>query len=114
MITPGYQTAKKANTLASNVSGFHLAFCTSQKRLNFTDFPFLLNNPCKFIKSSRGQIKLLCCLSLQLEYKKGHEERVSKYTTFVDPPEVILAKKQGQIVSDVSPSDIVDKLLFFN
>uniref|UniRef100_A0A3Q2WF16 Nebulin-related anchoring protein n=1 Tax=Haplochromis burtoni TaxID=8153 RepID=A0A3Q2WF16_HAPBU len=60
MITPGYQTAKKANTLASNVSGFHL-----------------------------------------LEYKKGHEERVSKYTTFVDPPEVILAKKQGQIVSDV-------------
>lgn len=41
-------------------------------------------------------------LSPQLEYKKGHEERVSKYTTFVDPPEVILAKKQGQIVSDVS------------
>ncbi|XP_041818539.1 nebulin-related-anchoring protein isoform X2 [Chelmon rostratus] len=53
MITPGYQAAKQANTLASN-----------------------------------------------LEYKKGHEERVSKYTTFVDPPEVLLAKKQGQIVSD--------------
>lgn len=53
MITPGYQVAKQANTLASN-----------------------------------------------LEYKKGHEERVSKYTTFVDPPEVLLAKKQGQIVSD--------------
>uniref|UniRef100_A0A3Q1FMA1 Nebulin-related anchoring protein n=1 Tax=Acanthochromis polyacanthus TaxID=80966 RepID=A0A3Q1FMA1_9TELE len=53
MITPGYQAAKKANTLASN-----------------------------------------------LEYKKGHEERVSKYTTFVDHPEVLLAKKQGQIVSD--------------
>ncbi|XP_019120344.2 nebulin-related-anchoring protein isoform X1 [Larimichthys crocea] len=53
MITPGYQAAKQANTLASN-----------------------------------------------LEYKKGHEERVSKYTAFVDPPEVLLAKKQGQIVSD--------------
>ncbi|XP_053196690.1 nebulin-related-anchoring protein isoform X1 [Scomber japonicus] len=53
MITPGYQTAKNANTLASSV-----------------------------------------------EYKKGHEERVSKYTTFVDPPEVLLAKKQGQIASD--------------
>ncbi|XP_034049965.1 nebulin-related-anchoring protein isoform X1 [Thalassophryne amazonica] len=53
MITPGYQAAKKANTLASNV-----------------------------------------------EYKKGHEERVSKYTAFVDPPEVIMARKQGQIVSD--------------
>ena len=37
-----------------------------------------------------------------MEYKKGHEERVSKYTTFVDPPEVLLAKKQGQIASDVS------------
>ncbi|MEQ2254370.1 hypothetical protein ILYODFUR_003085 [Ilyodon furcidens] len=53
MITPGYQAAKNASTLASN-----------------------------------------------LEYKKGHEERVSKYTTFVDPPEVLLAKKQAQIVSD--------------
>ncbi|XP_051925282.1 nebulin-related-anchoring protein [Hippocampus zosterae] len=53
LITPGYQAAKMANTLASN-----------------------------------------------LEYKKGHEERVSKYTAFVDPPEVLLAKKQGQIVSD--------------
>uniref|UniRef100_A0A673AHS4 Nebulin-related anchoring protein n=1 Tax=Sphaeramia orbicularis TaxID=375764 RepID=A0A673AHS4_9TELE len=53
MITPGYQAAKKANTLASNV-----------------------------------------------KYKKGHEERVSKYTTFVDPPEVLLAKKQGQMISD--------------
>ncbi|XP_068610863.1 LOW QUALITY PROTEIN: nebulin-related-anchoring protein [Brachionichthys hirsutus] len=53
MITPGYQAAKQANALASN-----------------------------------------------LEYKKGHEERVSKYTTFVDPPEVLLAKKQGHIVSD--------------
>uniref|UniRef100_A0A8D3C1M3 Nebulin-related anchoring protein n=1 Tax=Scophthalmus maximus TaxID=52904 RepID=A0A8D3C1M3_SCOMX len=53
MITPGYQAAKKASTLASN-----------------------------------------------LEYKKGHEERVSKYTAFVDPPEVLMAKKQGQIISD--------------
>ncbi|XP_056883449.1 nebulin-related-anchoring protein isoform X2 [Takifugu flavidus] len=53
MITPGYQTAKQASALASN-----------------------------------------------LEYKKGHEERISKYTAFIDPPEVLLAKKQGQIVSD--------------
>uniref|UniRef100_A0A668ADI7 Nebulin-related anchoring protein n=1 Tax=Myripristis murdjan TaxID=586833 RepID=A0A668ADI7_9TELE len=53
MITPGYQAAKTANTLASN-----------------------------------------------LEYKKGHEERMSKYTAFADPPEVLLAKKQGQITSD--------------
>uniref|UniRef100_A0A8C4Z2F8 LIM zinc-binding domain-containing protein n=1 Tax=Gadus morhua TaxID=8049 RepID=A0A8C4Z2F8_GADMO len=53
LITPGYQTAKNANMLASNV-----------------------------------------------EYKKGHEERVSKYTTFADPPEVLLAKTQSQIASN--------------
>uniref|UniRef100_A0A8B9K5X8 Nebulin-related anchoring protein n=1 Tax=Astyanax mexicanus TaxID=7994 RepID=A0A8B9K5X8_ASTMX len=53
MLTPGYEVAKKANTLASNV-----------------------------------------------EYKKGHEERVSKYTTVTDSPEVLLAKSQGRIASD--------------
>uniref|UniRef100_A0A8C5HIM0 LIM zinc-binding domain-containing protein n=1 Tax=Gouania willdenowi TaxID=441366 RepID=A0A8C5HIM0_GOUWI len=37
-----------------------------------------------------------------LEYKKGHEERVSKYTTFAETPEVLLAKKQGQILSDIA------------
>lgn len=53
MITPGYQIAKNASTLASNV-----------------------------------------------EYKKGHEERISKYTSVADPPEVAFAKSQGQIFSD--------------
>ncbi|KAI7796739.1 nebulin-related-anchoring protein [Triplophysa rosa] len=53
MITPGYEMAKKANTLASN-----------------------------------------------LEYKKGHEERLSKYTTVTDTPDVLLAKNQGKIASD--------------
>ncbi|KAM4715988.1 nebulin-related-anchoring protein isoform 2-T2 [Anableps anableps] len=62
MITPGYQAAKNANTLASN-----------------------------------------------LEYKKGHEERISKYTTFVDPPEVLLAKKQAQIVSDYAYTEEYDQ-----
>lgn len=49
----------------------------------------------------------MCSPPPQLEYKKGHEERISKYTTFVDPPEVILAKKQGQIVSDVSTMKLI-------
>uniref|UniRef100_A0A671KPW7 Nebulin-related-anchoring protein-like n=1 Tax=Sinocyclocheilus anshuiensis TaxID=1608454 RepID=A0A671KPW7_9TELE len=53
MITPGYEMAKNANTLASNV-----------------------------------------------EYKKGHEEQVSKYTAVTDTPDVLLAKNQGKIVSD--------------
>lgn len=45
--------------------------------------------------------------SPQLEYKKGHEERISKYTTFVDPPEVLLAKKQGELVSNVSSIELI-------
>uniref|UniRef100_A0A6Q2WPS4 LIM zinc-binding domain-containing protein n=1 Tax=Esox lucius TaxID=8010 RepID=A0A6Q2WPS4_ESOLU len=54
MITPEYQIAKKANTLASSV-----------------------------------------------EYKKGHQDRVSKYTSIAETPEVLLAKCQGQLSSDV-------------
>uniref|UniRef100_A0A4W4EN14 LIM zinc-binding domain-containing protein n=1 Tax=Electrophorus electricus TaxID=8005 RepID=A0A4W4EN14_ELEEL len=62
MLTPGYEVAKKANTLASNV-----------------------------------------------EYKKGHEERVSKYTTVTDTPEVVLAKSQGRIASDVVYTEEYDQ-----
>lgn len=48
-------------------------------------------------------MSLSCLLFfIQLEYKKGHEERVSKYTTVTDTPDVLLAKNQGKIVSDVS------------
>lgn len=44
----------------------------------------------------------MCSIYFQVEYKKGHEERVSKYTTVIDTPEVVLAKSQGKIASDVS------------
>lgn len=44
----------------------------------------------------------MCSIYFQVEYKKGHEERVSKYTTVIDTPEVLLAKSQGKIASDVS------------
>lgn len=44
----------------------------------------------------------MCSIYYQVEYKKGHEERVSKYTTVIDTPEVLLAKSQGKIASDVS------------
>uniref|UniRef100_A0A671N0Y9 Nebulin-related-anchoring protein-like n=1 Tax=Sinocyclocheilus anshuiensis TaxID=1608454 RepID=A0A671N0Y9_9TELE len=39
-------------------------------------------------------------LASNLEYKKGHEERMSKYTTVTDTPDVLLAKNQGKVVSD--------------
>ncbi|XP_058841339.1 nebulin-related-anchoring protein isoform X1 [Acipenser ruthenus] len=53
MITPAYQRAKQANTLASD-----------------------------------------------LEYKRGHGERVSQYTSVTDTPEVLLAKAGGRLASD--------------
>ncbi|KAM4702748.1 nebulin-related-anchoring protein [Rhinophrynus dorsalis] len=54
MITPVYQTARKARNLASNV-----------------------------------------------EYKRGHEERMSQYTSVVDTKDILHAKAGGQLVSDV-------------
>uniref|UniRef100_A0A663EAE8 Nebulin related anchoring protein n=1 Tax=Aquila chrysaetos chrysaetos TaxID=223781 RepID=A0A663EAE8_AQUCH len=52
MITPGYQVAKRATQLSSNV-----------------------------------------------EYKKGHEERISKFTSVVDTPDILHAKVGGQLSS---------------
>ncbi|XP_064320256.1 nebulin-related-anchoring protein isoform X2 [Phalacrocorax carbo] len=54
MITPGYQVAKRASQLSSNV-----------------------------------------------EYKRGHEERVSKFTSVVDTPDILHAKVGGQLSSDL-------------
>uniref|UniRef100_A0A8B9DTE8 Nebulin related anchoring protein n=1 Tax=Anser cygnoides TaxID=8845 RepID=A0A8B9DTE8_ANSCY len=54
MITPGYQVAKRATQLSSNV-----------------------------------------------EYKRGHEERVSKFTSVVDTPDILHAKVAGQLSSDL-------------
>uniref|UniRef100_A0A669PXS8 Nebulin related anchoring protein n=1 Tax=Phasianus colchicus TaxID=9054 RepID=A0A669PXS8_PHACC len=54
MITPGYQVAKRATQLSSNV-----------------------------------------------EYRRGHEERISKFTSVVDTPDILHAKAGGQLASDV-------------
>ncbi|KAM9282599.1 nebulin-related-anchoring protein [Cariama cristata] len=54
MITPGYQVAKRATQLSSNV-----------------------------------------------EYKRGHEERVSKFSSVVDTPDILHAKVGGQLSSDL-------------
>ncbi|XP_029466302.1 nebulin-related-anchoring protein isoform X2 [Rhinatrema bivittatum] len=40
-------------------------------------------------------------LASNLEYKRGHEERVSKYTSVVDSPDVLHAKAGGQLLSDL-------------
>uniref|UniRef100_A0A8C9NSJ2 Nebulin related anchoring protein n=1 Tax=Serinus canaria TaxID=9135 RepID=A0A8C9NSJ2_SERCA len=54
MITPGYQVAKRASQLSSNV-----------------------------------------------EYKRGHEERVSKFTSVVDTPDILHAKAGAHLASDL-------------
>lgn len=38
----------------------------------------------------------------QVEYKRGHEERVSKFTSVADTPDILHAKAGGQLASDVS------------
>ncbi|KAJ6669045.1 hypothetical protein lerEdw1_007854 [Lerista edwardsae] len=41
-------------------------------------------------------------LSSNVEYKQGHEDRVSKFTTVVDTPDILHAKTGTQLMSDVS------------
>nr|XP_028586062.1 nebulin-related-anchoring protein isoform X1 [Podarcis muralis] len=40
-------------------------------------------------------------LSSNVEYKRGHEDRVSKFTSVADTPDVIHAKAGGQLASDL-------------
>lgn len=53
----------------------------------------------------------ICCLLFvmcisyflpQVEYKRGHEERISKFTSVVDTPDILHAKVGGQLSSGVS------------
>lgn len=46
--------------------------------------------------------KILPLSYLQIVYKKGHDERKSKYTSLPDPPDVEQAKKVTRQLSDVS------------
>ncbi|XP_058400016.1 nebulin-related-anchoring protein isoform X3 [Diceros bicornis minor] len=41
-------------------------------------------------------------LASQVEYKRGHDERISRFTTVADTPELLRAKAGGQLQSDVS------------
>ncbi|XP_005874581.1 PREDICTED: nebulin-related-anchoring protein isoform X10 [Myotis brandtii] len=40
-------------------------------------------------------------LASQVEYKRGHDERVSRFTTVADTPELLRARAGGQLQSDV-------------
>nr|XP_003223476.1 PREDICTED: nebulin-related-anchoring protein [Anolis carolinensis] len=40
-------------------------------------------------------------LSSNVEYKRGHEDRVSKFTSVVDTPDILHAKFGGQLMSDL-------------
>ncbi|XP_037352930.1 nebulin-related-anchoring protein isoform X1 [Talpa occidentalis] len=40
-------------------------------------------------------------LASQVEYKKGHDERISRFSTVADTPELLRAKAGGQLQSDV-------------
>ena len=37
----------------------------------------------------------------QVEYKRGHDERISRFTTVADTPELLRAQAGGQLQSDV-------------
>ncbi|XP_017393940.1 nebulin-related-anchoring protein isoform X7 [Cebus imitator] len=41
-------------------------------------------------------------LASQVEYKRGHDERISRFSTVADTPELLRSKAGGQLQSDVS------------
>lgn len=49
--------------------------------------------------------------SHQVEYKRGHDERISKFTTLADTPELLRAKTGGQLQSDVSNDEGRDSVI---
>lgn len=73
------------------------------------DRPTLVNGGVSRIKSKYSIVILvgtycnqLPLSYLQIVYKKGHDERKSKYTSLPDPPDVEQAKKVTRQLSDVS------------
>ncbi|KAK3559454.1 hypothetical protein QTP86_013637, partial [Hemibagrus guttatus] len=88
--TPGMLHAKTGTSLASDVK-YTEGYEQSKGK---GSFPAMLTPAYEVAKKANT-------LASNVEYKKGHEERVSKYTTVIDTPEVLLAKSQGKIASDV-------------
>ncbi|XP_017338644.1 nebulin-related-anchoring protein isoform X3 [Ictalurus punctatus] len=88
--TPEMLHAKTGTSLASDVK-YTEGYEQSKGK---GSFPAMLTPAYEVAKKSNT-------LASNVEYKKGHEERVSKYTTVIDTPEVLLAKSQGKIASDV-------------
>uniref|UniRef100_A0A8C9VEP4 Nebulin-related anchoring protein n=1 Tax=Scleropages formosus TaxID=113540 RepID=A0A8C9VEP4_SCLFO len=48
------------------------------------------------------QAKKASGLASNVEYKRGHEERVSKFTSVSDTPEILLAKTGGKLASELA------------
>ncbi|TSK14755.1 Nebulin-related-anchoring protein [Bagarius yarrelli] len=88
--TPGMLHAKTGTSLASDVK-YTEGYEQSKGK---GSFPAMLTPAYEVAKKANT-------LASNVEYKKGHEERVTKYTTVIDTPEVLLAKSQGKIASDV-------------
>ncbi|XP_047673727.1 nebulin-related-anchoring protein isoform X2 [Tachysurus fulvidraco] len=88
--TPGMLHAKTGTSLASDAK-YTEGYEQSKGK---GSFPAMLTPGYEVAKKANT-------LASNVEYKKGHDERVSKYTTVIDTPEVLLAKSQGKIASDV-------------
>lgn len=48
----------------------------------------------------------------QVEYKRGHDERISRFTTVADTPELLRAKAGGQLQSEVRNNGCLNAVVF--
>ncbi|KAJ8365193.1 hypothetical protein SKAU_G00140240 [Synaphobranchus kaupii] len=87
--TPDILHAKTASSLASDVK-----YTVDYKQTKGKgSYPAMITPAYKLAKKANT-------LASNLEYKRGHEERVCKFTSVSDSPEVLLAKSGGQLASD--------------
>ncbi|XP_035260193.1 nebulin-related-anchoring protein isoform X1 [Anguilla anguilla] len=87
--TPDILHAKTASSLASDVK-----YSVDYKQTKGKgSYPAMITPAYQLAKKAHN-------LASDLEYKRGHEERVCKFTSVKDTPEVLLAKSGGQLASD--------------
>uniref|UniRef100_A0A8C8EDX5 Nebulin related anchoring protein n=1 Tax=Otus sunia TaxID=257818 RepID=A0A8C8EDX5_9STRI len=93
--TPINMNAKKLSEVVSEVRSLRLQYTEEyEPRRGKGSFPAMITPGYQVAKRATQ-------LSSNVEYKRGHEERISKFTSVVDTPDIIHAKVGGQLSSDL-------------
>ncbi|XP_043911766.1 nebulin-related-anchoring protein isoform X2 [Protopterus annectens] len=88
--TSGMQQARTTGEVTSDLK--YIETCQQQKGKG--SFPAMITPAYQIAKKASE-------LASGVEYRRGHEEQMSRYTTVVDTPQILHAKAGGQMASDI-------------